>query len=170
MKFLACLAFVCNLIEITAQNAVSPTNTLHLYGKVEKEITYTLEQLDTFPATAVPDLVLSNHKGEIKDTLRGMKGIPLKRLLATLVYTNQNPKELNEFYFVFIASDGYKVVFSWNEIYNTAAGEHLYLITEMKGKRMREIAQRLLFLASDDLKTGRRYIKGLEKIEVRRVE
>ena len=76
----------------------------------------------------------------------------------------------SKIYFVFKASDGYKVVFSWNEIYNTDSGNNFFIVTELEGKKLKELEQRIMFISTADLKTGRRYIKGLEKIEVRQVE
>ena len=67
------------------------------------------------------------------------------------------------------ASDAYRVVFSWNEIYNTEAGNFLYFITEMKGKKMQDLEQRMVFLSAKDIKSGRRYIKCLQSIEIRRL-
>jgi hypothetical protein len=40
----------------------------------------------------------------------------------------------------------------------------------MEGKKLKYLGQRILFISTGDLKTGRRYIKGLEKIEVRQLE
>ncbi|MFM7400213.1 MAG: molybdopterin-binding protein, partial [Bacteroidota bacterium] len=73
-------------------------------------------------------------------------------------------------YFVFVASDGYKVVFSWNEIYNTATGNQSFILTELKGSILANLEQRILFISTADEKTGRRYVKGLQRIEVRRAE
>ena len=128
------------------------------------------DSLDTFPKTAIKDQIIFNHNGEVKDTLTGMSGVPLKTLLASIIYVYDKPKFLNEFYFVFIASDGYRVVFSWNEIYNTETGNNFFIVTEMEGKKLYDVDQRIIFISTADLKTGRRYIKGLEKIEVRQLE
>jgi len=131
---------------------------------------FKLADLAKFPQEAIKDQVIYNHKGEVKDTLTGMKGIPLKALLASVEYDYEKPKTLNEFYFVCIASDGYKVVFSWNEIYNTETGNSFFIVTRLEGKELKKIDQRIVFISTADLKTGRRYIKGLSKIEVKQVE
>ncbi len=39
----------------------------------------------------------------------------------------------------------------------------------MKGKSMKELDQRIAFLSSKDLKSGRRYIKCLQSIEVKKL-
>jgi hypothetical protein len=139
-------------------------------GKIKNPTTFTLADLDTFPKTTIKDQIIYNHNGEVKDTLTGMSGIPLKTLLASILYVYDKPKFLNEFFFVFIASDGYRVIFSWNEIYNTETGNNFFIVTEMEGKKLKYLGQRILFISTGDLKTGRRYIKGLEKIEVRQLE
>lgn len=156
--------------SVNAQRTILPTDSLQVTGKIKNPTVFTLADLDTFPVTAIKDQIIYNHNGEVKDTLTGMSGIPLKTLLASIVYIYDKPKFLNEFYFVFIASDGYRVVFSWNEIYNTETGNSFFIVTEMDGQKINYLGQRILFISTADLKTGRRYIKGLEKIDVRQLE
>ncbi|WP_333600365.1 molybdopterin-binding protein [Flavobacterium sp.] len=170
LRILLLATILLTSLSITAQRTVTPTELVTVQGKVTKEKTFTLTALDTFPKVAIKDQTLYNHKGEEKGTVKNMKGIPLKKLLASIEFTYEKPKELNEFYFVFTASDGYKVVFSWNEIYNTEAGNNFYIVTEMDGKPLKDMEQRILFISTSDLKAGRRYIKGLQRIEVKRVE
>lgn len=156
--------------SVNAQRTIPPTDSLWVTGKIKNPTVFTLANLNTFLKTAIKDQIIYNHNGEVKDTLTGMSGIPLKTLLASILYVYDKPKFLNEFYFVFIASDGYRVVFSWNEIYNTETGNNFFIVTEMEGKKLNDLGQRILFISTGDLKTGRRYIKGLEKIDVRQLE
>lgn len=156
--------------SVNAQRTIPQTDSLRVTGKIKNPTVFTLADLDTFPKTAINDQIIYNHDGEVKDTLTGMSGIPLKTLLASILYVYDKPKFLNEFYFVFIASDGYRVVFSWNEIYNTETGNNFFIVTEMEGKKLNDLGQRILFISTGDLKTGRRFIKGLEKIDVRQLE
>ncbi len=155
--------------SISAQNTIIPSDNLKVEGKVKAEKNFSLNDLNAFPKTSIPDQTLYNHKGEVKGTVKNLKGVQLKTVLESIVFDYDKPKELNEFYFVFIATDGYKVVFSWNEIYNSEAGNNFYIVTEMEGKNIKDMEQRILFIAANDLKPGRRYIKALRKIEVRRL-
>lgn len=170
MKQFIIIVFLLASFISYGQRSVPSTDTLFITGKIKKATLYKLADLDTFPKTIIKDQVIYNHKGEIKDTITEMRGIPLKTLLAPVDYLYEKPKTLNEFYFVFTASDGYKVVFSWNEIYNTQAGNEFFIVTEMKGKKLKNIEQRIVFISTADIKTGRRYIKGLRTIEVKQVE
>lgn len=154
---------------VNAQREIIPTDTLYIKGKIENQICFVLTDLEKFPTVAIEDQIIYNHKGEIKDTIRNLRGIGIKNVLSTVRFLHEKPKNLNEFYLVFIASDGYKVVFSWNEIFNNTAGDHFYIITDINGKKLKDQAQRIIFLATSDLKIGRRYIKGLKTIDVRQV-
>ena len=170
IRILILTIFLLINLSVKAQRTIPPTDSLKVTGKIKNPTTFTLADLDTFSKTAIKDQIIYNHNGEVKDTLTGMRGFPLKNLLASMTYIYDKPRLLNEFYFIFIASDGYRVVFSWNEIYNTETGNNFFIVTEMEGKKLKDLEQRILFISTADLKTGRRYIKGLEKIEVRQLE
>ncbi|MFM7400230.1 MAG: hypothetical protein ACKO4W_04935, partial [Bacteroidota bacterium] len=88
--------------SLSAQNRVQPTSSLLIDGNVRKSISYSLTDLESLNAVDIRDVVLYNHKGEVKDTLTGMKGIPLKTLLEPVAFDYTLPKDLNEFYFVFV--------------------------------------------------------------------
>jgi hypothetical protein len=165
---LAAQIFVC--CAAIAQTAIPTSDALSITGEIKNPTTFSVSELDTFPRNVINDLIIYNHNGEVRDTLTRMGGIPLKSLLAPLQYNNDRPTQLNEFYFVFTATDGYKVVFSWNEIFNTETGNNFFIVTEADGKELSELDHRIMFVATADLISGRRFIKGLQKIEVRRVE
>jgi len=156
--------------SVYAQRDITPSETLKIEGKIKAGKTFTIADLEAFPKVAIPNQTLYNHKGEVKGTVKNMKGVLLKTVLESTQLDYDKPKELNEFYFVFVATDGYKVVFSWNEIYNTEAGNNFYFVTEMDGRKLNDLEQRILFISTADLKSGRRYIKALEKIQIKRLE
>ena len=170
-KQLFTLAFILSASLIAmAQKTLIPTSSFKITGNIKAEMSYTIAQLDSFPKTCFQDQIIYNHKGEIKDTLSTIKGVPLKEILQPIIYTYEKPKELNEFYFVLTASDNYKIILSWNELYNTELGNSFFIITEMKGKKITEMEQRIAFISIADIKTGRRYLKNLQSIEVKRLE
>jgi hypothetical protein len=153
-------------LEAFGQKNATPTNALKITGKVKSERTFTLADLDTFPQKSIGDIVVTNHLGEIKKTVKNASGVLVKKLLEKVELQTDNPKALSAVYFVFLASDGYAVIFSWNEIFNTETGNNLYVITQKDGKKMDGQDDRILAACTSDFKTGRRYIKGLEKIMV----
>lgn len=82
----------------------------------------------------------------------------------------EDHKVLNEYYLVCIASDNYKVVFSWNEIFNSEVGKSVYIITGQDGNWTYVLDNRIALVSSKDQLTGRRYVKGLQKIVIQRVK
>ena len=107
---------------------------------------------------------------ERKGVVKNLKGILLKEILASVAIAQDQPKLLSEYYFVLVASDGYKVVFSWNEIFNTQTGEYVFIVTEKDGKSGEAVPDRIALLSPGDDATGRRFVKGLTKIIVKRAE
>lgn len=154
--------------QLTAQRKIIPTDTLIIQGDIKENLIFTWRDIDTSKVKYIGDLTLTNQHGEAKNTIKNLKGVLLKPLIDSLKFNIEKPKELNEFYFIFEASDKYKVVFSWNEIFNSPTGNQLYWITEINGKPITELNERILIVSTADLSIGRRYIKGLSKITVRR--
>ncbi len=154
---------------ITAQRDIPPTDHIIIDGAIKTPVTFTLHDLQAMPAQPVSDVPIYNHMGEAKDTLRGLEGIPIKTLFQSIDFMVEKPRELNEFYFVFEASDGYRVVFSWNELFNTNIGDQLFVLTTSDGRPMPEMPTRIATLSTGDQQSGRRYVKGLSAIPVKRL-
>jgi hypothetical protein len=123
-----------------------------------------------YETVKVDSFVIYNHLHEKKRTVKNIKGILLTDILKKSGIDEKNPKLFSEFYFTCIAADGYKVVFSWNEIFNTEIGGHILVVTEAEGKPLESMPDRMLLLSAKDFATGRRFVKGLEKIIVDRVK
>jgi len=153
-----------------AQTKIVPTEQFIITGKIKTELKFTLKDLSAYEAKTLKDVVLTNHLGEVKGNVQNIKGVPMKPLLDKIEFLTDKPKDLSQFYLIFVASDGYKVVYSWNELFNTETGNNLYIITEKDGKKLNELEDRILTITTTDFKTGRRYVKALEKIIVGRVE
>lgn len=151
-----------------SQRELIPTEKLHICGEVHQEHWFGMDDLDTFQTQAITDLEIKNNEGVVKNNAVGMRGILLIDLLQAVQYRYEKPRELNLFFFVLMASDGYQVVYSWNELYNSETGNHVFLITEKDGKKINQMDERLLILSASDTNAGRRYVKGVETILVSR--
>lgn len=164
------LLFVAAILSFSvfAQKENKPTETITITGEIVKELNISLDQLIEMKNVKVNDLVITNHLGEKKGEARKMKGVLIKEVLKDLSLKEDNPKLFSEFYFTFIASDGYKAVYSWNELFNSPTGDHVYIIVSKDGISAKEMKERILVLNTTDFKTGRRYIKGLQQIVVNR--
>jgi len=155
---------------VSAQHDAKPTDFFTIEGKVKKGIHFKLDDAAAFTSISFDSIVVYNHLVVRKSVLKKVKGILLKDVIAKASFDISDPKPLSKYYFICIASDGYKVVFSWNEIFNTAIGEQLIIITEVDGVKSSASPQRIAIISAADIATGRRYVHGLQKIIVERVQ
>jgi hypothetical protein len=76
------------------------------------------------------------------------------------------PKLFSSMYFTCVGSDGYKVVYSWNELFNTPVGDNVYIVMEKNGIKADKLPSSIQMTSMLDYKTGRRYLHNLDKIVV----
>lgn len=152
------------------REGVLATDAFRITGDIAAERTISIADIKKYPEVELGDISIKNDRGEEKVKARHVKGVLLTRILDSAGGISvDKPKELSEYYFVFNASDGYKNVYSWNEIYNSPVGKQLYIVTEQDGKDMKDMEGRIQVLSLADYNTGRRYLKGLAMVEVRKV-
>jgi len=150
-------------------NAVAPTDGFIVSGIVKNTLKLNIKDLLRLKQDDLGDVAIKNQRGEEKGVAKQIKGVSLKAILDSAEIFADKPKEFSEFYIVLTASDEYTNVYSWNELYNTEVGKHVYVVTEMDGKSIDQMPDRILVLSLADLNSGRRHLKGLAKIEVKKV-
>lgn len=155
-------------ISLLAQQISPDAPRLLVCGDLKQDFILTLSDLEELTQWPLPDMRLTNHRGEIKSTLTEMTGISIREILRKAELNEDNPKKLNEFYFVFEASDKYRVVFSWNELFNSPTGDQVWIVTSLNGKKFRDMDDTILLICRSDIQTGRRHIKNLSRIIVAR--
>ena len=152
------------------QTFILPTDIFSIEGKVKNGRTVSLRDLSSYQSYNIDSIVITNHLGERRSSLKAVKGVLLKDILNKIEIDAESPKILSEFYIVCIASDNYKVVFSWNELFNSATGKSVYIITGYDGKPAAETDTRIALISPNDQMTGRRYVKGLQRVIIERVK
>lgn len=170
MKRLTTLILAIITVTVWGQKTDRPTNDFVVTGRIKKELEFTLADIEKYPSKTIGDVIITNHLGEPRGTAKQLTGILVKDILKDLELKEENPKRFSEFYLTFVAVDNYKVVYSWNEIFNSPTGDHLFLVTSRDGKMIKDMRERILILTPTDFKTGRRHIKGLSKILVERAD
>jgi hypothetical protein len=170
MKYLFLLILFAFSIGAYAKRDIAESNELKIKGAIKKEYVFTLADIKKFPQVDLGEVPFKNHEGKVKHLVKGVRGVLLKQLLDSVAINVEKPKELSSYYFVFIASDGFKNVYSWNEIYNTEIGNKLYIVTEEEGKDITVMEERIIVLSMGDINTGSRYMRGLTTIDVRKVK
>ncbi len=170
MRSILVIIFTFTSFSLIAQKPIPTTENFSIEGKVKKEMTVSLTDFSSYKSYSIDSIVITNHLGERRSTLKNVKGVLLKDILNKVEIDAEAPKVLSEYYFVCIASDNYKAVFSWNEIFNNATGKSVYILTGHDGKPASALDNRIALVSPKDEMTGRRYVKGLQKIVVERVK
>jgi hypothetical protein len=153
-----------------AQKQSKPTSSVTINGRVKSPKTFDVAAIRQFKIYDIGDVVITNHQGEVKGAAKELVGVLLKDLLQSIALDAESPKVLSEYYFICTASDGYKVVFSWNELFDTTTGNTVYIVTSKDHKSIDALEESILLISTADAHTGRRYVKNLQSIIVRRAE
>ena len=167
------LIFIPNLFILNivlGQKPIQTSEHFSISGLVKKEITVNLDDIKKLPTKEISNFVITNHLGEVKKEYKKLKVVSLKTILEKAEIDVPSPKELSECYLVFTATDNYKNVYSWNEIFNSEIGNNLFLVTQHEDFTIENMPERLLVISTTDFKTGRRHLKGLTKIEIFRIK
>jgi len=170
MKQVLVIAFLAVWLNVSAQKQIEVTEQFVIDGLVKQPVIVKLNDLGLYKEHRIDSILITNHLLEKKSTLHKVQGVLLKDILNKVVFDEANPKLLSEFYFTCIATDGYKAVFSWNELFNSANGNTVYVLTAHDGKEAAGLSDRIALISTGDFTTGRRYVKSLSKIIVSRVQ
>ena len=160
------LLFKCDLFT---QRLMMPTDSIRIFGVIDSAFTVSFEEIVRSDKSDLGNFKVTNHRGEFKKEYKNVEGVEMLTILEKIKIRVEKPRELSEYYLIFRASDGYAVVFSWNEIFNTEIGKSLYIVTATDGKSLTESSDRILMISTKDFNTGRRHIKNLHSIEVKRI-
>jgi hypothetical protein len=165
-SFLLLVVFFSS-ISAHAQQDTS-TNSFRVSGDDVSPVEITLSELSKLKEIQIGNATITNHLGEKKSEQKALKGVLLKDVLQVIEIKSESPKILSEYYFVCKATDNYTVVYSWNEIFNSPTGDFVFIITGKDGKSLKEMEESILMISANDFKTGRRFVKSLTSIEVKR--
>ncbi|MBB6237256.1 hypothetical protein HDC90_001876 [Pedobacter sp. AK013] len=138
-------------------------------GKVKKPLTITLDNLSTYKSVSLDSMTIFNHLMQRKSSIKNIKGVLLKDILAKVEIDAASPKALSEYYLVFTATDHYKVVYSWNEIFNSPTGNQLMVLSSYDTDPVKTEKGNIAIITPSDFATGRRFVKGLSKISILQV-
>ena len=167
MKKLTILIFLLSGITAFAQDKFSPvTHQFSISGKIKNPSVITKDSLAKYDIVPIGGMAVTDHVGTLKHTDADLKGVLLKDILAHTLIDAAGPHFYSGFYFTCIGSDGYKVVYSWNELFNTPVGDHVFIIMEKNGVTADKMPESIQMASMMDQKTGSRYLHNLDKIVV----
>lgn len=153
----------------TDNTAEYVTKQLTISGAVEQKLTLQVSDLKKFPIKTAGEVPLICQSGDNKGTLTNIKGVLLRDILEKAVVDAPDHNDVKKMAIIASASDGYKVVFSWSEIFNSLNGEGVIVFFEKNGKPLDDDEGRIAMVSTKDTKTGPRHVKWLNNIEVRKI-
>ena len=150
-------------------NAQNKTSYFMIEGNISKTVKIDWAILKTYKTISLDSMTVFNHGMQKLVSLKKIKGVLLKDILNKVVFASKSPKTLSEFYIVCVGKDGYKVVFSWNELFNDESGNHTMIVTEKDGSPTVGSKDAIELITPTDKVTARRYVKALSKIIIQKV-
>jgi hypothetical protein len=168
-KFFSLLLILYAGKVLAQEGSYKTTYQFTISGQIKKGSLITIDSLNSYPIRDIGDISVTDHTGDFKHKDEKLKGVLLKDILSHSQLDAGSPRQYSQFYFTCIGADGYKVVYSWNELFNTQIGDHVYILMEKNGVKADKLPESLQMASMLDLKTGRRYLHNLDKIVVSQV-
>lgn len=106
----------------------------------------------------------SGTTGDSRSTVRGVR---LSALVERAGLAGNGRDDWKTLVVIATATDGYRAVFSWPELANTAVGDGVLVPFERDGKPLDDREGRIALMSTADRKLGARHVRNLVRIEVR---
>lgn len=158
--------FVLLISFLLTTLSFAQSKSIEIIDPDNHKTTVTAADLSKYSKQTIDSIQITNHLKEYRSTIKNVKGVLLRDILTKVSFKEKSPKVLSEYYIVCVAEDGYKVVFSWNEIFNTSVGDSVLIIPEIEGRPKDGIST----LSPTDFATGRRYVKMLKTIQLKKID
>jgi DMSO/TMAO reductase YedYZ molybdopterin-dependent catalytic subunit len=147
--------------------AADSAGSVTVAGDVRRPLVVDADALRAF----APDAQVTFRSGREVDgqpqSASVVKGVRLFALLEQAGLAERDRFDWRKTVVVAIARDGYRAVFSWPELANTAAGAQVMVCYERDGAPLSAQDGPLAIVAPGDTRTGPRHVKWLQRIEVR---
>jgi len=151
-------------IAFVAPSNAQGTATIRVTGSVEHSLSLGVDDLRRLPATRIEDT-----RGERGVEPRRYTGVLLRDVLDRAKLVERQPRELRKSIVVATASDNYRVVFSWAELYLSPIGSGVFVVYERDGAPLAPGEGPIALVSLQDTSPGPRHVKWLQTIDVRAV-
>ncbi len=138
-------------------------------GLVENRLVLSVADLRKFSAAQIGEMPVVCQTGANLGKLENLKGVLLKDLLEKAAIVSKSHNDVKKMVVIANATDDYKVVFSWTEIFNSPLGEGILVYFEKNGAPLDDEEGRIAMVSAKDTRTGPRHVKWLKDIEVRKI-
>jgi|GEM_PF-387774 len=143
------------------------TNKVSVIGQVKQPLELSIDDLQKFPALQVKMMPHGSLSKE-KPVPILVKGVLLRDILEKATIQTDSPYDVKKSAILITASDGYRIIFSWPEVFYSPIGEGVMLFFEKDGKPLADDEGRIALGSLRD-NGNYRYMKWVKSIEVRTI-
>jgi hypothetical protein len=105
---------------------------LRIVGRVRRPLVVDVKELCKMASEELHDLPIYCGTGDPKGSIGNCRGVLLEKVISLAEVIREEHNDTKKMYIVVSAEDGYKVVFSWQEIFNTSVGGGVMILIEKK--------------------------------------
>lgn len=167
----ACLLMLCWQVDRGRAEVPGPVTTaLTVKGDVERELTLTVDDLKHFDMQRVDDVRSVRGGDEAtahSEVARRYAGCLLRDVINRAKPVEKGHFGLRQSIIIATASDGYRAVFSWSELYLSPIGDGVLIVYERDGAPLSDEEGRIALVSLKDTRPGPRHVKWLQTIELR---
>jgi DMSO/TMAO reductase YedYZ molybdopterin-dependent catalytic subunit len=139
---------------------------LRVDGAVQTPLALTREQLEALPWRDYAERREVQQDGRTVQLGVRYQGYPLRDLIDR-AGLSPDRHAVRRAVVLLTARDGYRVGFSWGELYNSALGEGVILVRSQDGRDILAADGLPALRSLQDTRSGPRHVRWLERIEVR---
>jgi len=138
-------------------------------GAVEHTLVLSVDDLRKFPQQQISEISLQRQSGADAGKLDKLKGVLLRDILQKAAVVSKDHNDVKKIAVIAGASDGYKVVYSWSEIFNSPLGDGIIVFYERDGAALADSEGHIAMISSKDTRTGPRHVKWLQTVVVTKI-
>ena len=144
--------------------------SLVVRGDVAHELSLSVEDLKRLPVQRLDDVRLVREAGSASaasEVTRRYVGCLVRDLLDRAQPVEKNRFDLRKSVVIVTATDSYRAVFSWAELYLSPIGDGVLIVYERDGNPLPDNEGPLALVSLKDTRPGPRHVKWLRSIELR---
>ena len=154
-----------------SQPVPPPVSKLSVAGDVANPLTLDVDGLRRLPVQQLEDVrqIRGGAASPGAEQVRRYTGVLLRDVLAAAKPVEKERHDLRQSIVVVTATDGYKAIFSWAEVFLSPIGDGALVIFERDGAPLPPTEGPLALVSLRDTNPGPRHVKWLARVELRRV-
>lgn len=149
---------------------LSPPAPVQLQGLAAHDLPLSVDALRALPPVDLgpTDIVCMTER--LVSRAESFVGVQLKAVLEQAGLGARHRAELKQTLVLCHGADGYRVIFSWYELFNTAVGEQVLLVTERDGLSLGSNGhEEIALISAADTFRGPHNLHRLARIEILRL-